>query len=351
MEVENHIPTSSAASAKRKLSINDLDDDSLGIIFNKLPCLDRVRIENVCKRWREVSDNNWCCYSKCLIIDDKMGDFPCQQANRYESSGNLLEERLRRQGPYIEEVDFKINSSSTFGPGTIERIAWFCPKLKRLHVGSLNMSHEDWRAIGSNLEALSFSCSTDRYGYDLGHLLRRTKRLRRIQIESDYFLKPSAFNHLDPGQLEFLKVSGCKQFVLTDGIADKLTESLVELFYHPSRNDTCYLRNLHKLKNLRSLNLKVPWHEFETTLIADLTKNCRKLECVILDFPQDPCNETHIAPLFGLPCLRRLNISIAKMEAISLRRLTTLFRKAPNLELFIMNTSLQNIHLTNVHNL
>ena len=58
MEAEKCPPTSSAAAAKSELTINDLDDESLGIIFNKLPYRDRVYIESVCKRWRDVSRTN-----------------------------------------------------------------------------------------------------------------------------------------------------------------------------------------------------------------------------------------------------------------------------------------------------
>ena len=336
MEVKKHIPTSSAAPAKSEFTVNDLDDDSLGIIFNKLPCIDRIRIESVCKRWRRISEAYLCCYSRRLIIDRNMGCFPCQQVNSNEKSANILEEILQQRGPYLEEIDFTQCRTWIFNTGTIKWMTGLCPKLKRLHLSTLYLDFKDWFAISSDLEALSFIFFADMTGAKLRHLLHRTKRLRRIQIESHYFLEPSAFDHLDPGQLEFLQVTQCRLFALTDELADKLAESLVELNYEPLSKDTCYLRNLYKLKNLRFLNLQAECAPFEATMLADIADNCRKLEGLTLAFPRDyPCNKTIIAPLFRLPYLRRLVVSVAKKE-MQREELDMLFLKALKLKLFVL---------------
>ena len=161
-----------------------------------------------------------------LIIDRNMSCFPCQQVNSNEKSANILEEILQQRGPYLEEIDFTQCKTWIFNTGTIKWMTGLCPKLKRLHLSTLYLHFKDWFAISSDLEALSFIFFADMTGAKLRHLHRRTKRLRWIQIESHYFLEPSAFDHLDPSQLEFLKVSDCKQFALTVGITNLLSPSL-----------------------------------------------------------------------------------------------------------------------------
>ena len=80
MEFHKSICTLCAATENNQFNINDLDDDSLGMIFNKLPFIDRMRIENVCQRWCDISEGTWYSYSKCLTISkDLLPSYPYEK--------------------------------------------------------------------------------------------------------------------------------------------------------------------------------------------------------------------------------------------------------------------------------
>ena len=252
MEAEKCTPTSSTAATKSALTINDLDDDSLGIIFNKLTSYrDRVYIESVCKRWRDVSRANWCSYTKHLVIGKDTDNYPTLFDNFPEKSKNILEKSLQRLGPYLEEISF-IDDYYNLEGGTIKRIVESCPNLKHLDIVSvLGLAAKDWFAY-SHLEALSVYDNGD----ELGELFRKNKRLRQIRITHPR-CKLSAFDHLDPGQLEILHIRKAT-FGLTAELIAKLAESLVELCYVPIMDISHYnLHLLSKLKNLRTLILKI----------------------------------------------------------------------------------------------
>ena len=312
MEADEYISTSTAITAKNQLTINDLDDDSLGIIFNKLPFIDRTCIENVCPRWYVVSEANWCSYSKCLTIGKDTRDFLPTYDNTTKNK-NILEKILQRSGPYLEEITFKRNVTfcERFTMGTIKWIAKLCPKLKRLNTGSLRLNDDDWLAC-CNLEELRFSPYEK---HELGLLFHSNKRLSRLDIFTNFWLSASDFDHLDPGQLKFLQIEYCPRFDLTAEVADKLAESLIELNYSTFFDSMPYLQHLGKLKNLRSLYLKVEVEWFETQFIADIAKNCEKLERLFLAISAvDAFNHNVIAMLFGLPYLRRLIIIVDENE-------------------------------------
>ena len=340
MEADKCISTSNAATEKNHLDINDLDDDSLGMIFNKLPFIDRTRIKNVCQRWYTVSEANWCTYSKRLRIGEDTGNLLPSYANTTEME-NILKKILQRSGPFLEEITFKRDCSffESFRMGTIKWIAKRCPKLKRLNTGSLMLNDDDWLAC-SNLEALSFtSFAIIQQGNGLGILFRSNKRLRRLEIFSANWLTASDFDHLDPGQLKFLQTEYCRNFKLTAQVADKLAESLVELRYSTLWCSISKIQHLGKLKNLRSLDLKVrmEWLEIEMP-IADIAQNCRKLEFLFLAISADQaCDQNILAPLFGLPHLRRLIIIVDDNEMTREER-DRLLQRTAHIEFFVLET-------------
>ena len=158
MKAEKCISTSSAATAKNQLTRDHLDDDSLGMIFNMLPYSDRSRIGSICQHWDAVSKVNWCTYSKCLRIGEDPGVFLPSYYKTTTEKKNILEKILQRLGPYLEEINFQKEYvfCQQFPMGTINWIAKFCPKLKRLSTGYLMLNADDWLAC-SDLEAFSFT--------------------------------------------------------------------------------------------------------------------------------------------------------------------------------------------------
>ena len=204
MEADKCISTSSVATAKSHLTINDLDNDTLGMIFNKLPYIDRTRIESVCQRWYAISEANWCTYSNRLKIGEDTADFLPWYGNITEKE-NILKKILKRLGPYLEEITFQWNVGY-FREGTIKWITELCPKLKRLNTGKLILNADDWLAC-NNLEALSFFSSKKIEKGKLRVLFLRNKRLRRLEVFFSSWLTARQFEHLDPGQLQFLQIS------------------------------------------------------------------------------------------------------------------------------------------------
>ena len=283
----------SATTAKSQLTINDLDDDSLGMIFNKLPYIDRMRIERVCQRWYSVSKANWCIYSKRLTIG---------------MDEDILKKILRRSGPYFEEIIFSFYG---FPMGTIKWIAKLCPNLKRMDTSMLMLNADDWLAC-SSLEAFSLSYPAEK-GEGLDVLFRSNKRLRRLKFFCTYWLTASDFHHLDPGQLEFLHIVNCENFKLTAKVADKLAESLVELSYKTVNYPRLNLQHFSKLKNLRSLSLIVAIDQCVVNFIRDIAKNFRKLECLFLVISSHRSDyyPNVFETVFDLPCLSQLVITVS----------------------------------------
>ena len=335
MESDKCISTSSAATAENQLTINDLDDDSLGLIFNKLPYIDRTRIESICERWCAVSDINWCTYSKCLTIDEDL----LQSYDNTAEKKNILERIMQQSGPYLEEINFKSDRSfcQRFKMGTIKWIAKLCPKLNRLNTSSLRLNKDDW-LVCSNLEALSFSSiasPTEKHNFSV--LFQRNKRLRRLEINGAC-LRTSDFYYLDPGQLEFLQIEYCDYFELTEEVVAKLAKSLVELRYSTSFCSTRSLQHLGKLVNLRYLSLKVRMEWLNIQFIADIAEHCRKIERLFLAISTMHAYDPDVfAPLFDLPYLKRLVI-VDENNVPSENQRDRLLQRATHLEFFVIDT-------------
>ena len=327
--------TSSTATAKNQFTLNDLDDYSLGIIFNKLSYIDRTRVGSVCHRWYAVSNANWCTYLKCLIVDKVLVPL----CGRIVKNGGMLVRILQRAGPYLEEITFKKECRfyQLFPMGTIKWITELCPKLKRLNTGFLVLHISDCLAC-SNLEVLSFKSNMQRQDF-LGVLFRSNKRLRRLAIFDGIWLATSDFDHLDPGQLEFLRIEGCIRFNITAEIADKFTESLVGLTYSIYGKSTPNFQPLGKLKNLRSIDLKVSIKQLDIEFIAYIARNCRKLERVFLAiFTEHAYDQNFFTTLFDLPYLRRLLIIVDENNVPSKNQRDSLLQRATQLELFVIDT-------------
>ena len=334
MEVDIYISTSSAAIAKNQLTINNLDDDSLGIIFNKLAYIDRMRIESVCQRWYTVSEANWGTYSKRLTI----GKYFLPLDDNTTENESILHKFLERVGPYLEEITFHRDYyfCKRFEKSTIKQIIELCPKLKRLNTGSLILNADDWLAC-SNLEALSFCSIGKLQGNDLGVLFRSNKRLRQLGMYS-YWLSASDFYHLDPGQLEFLLIEYCKYFEFTAEVADKLAESLVHLTYSLFRGSTLNLQHFSKLKNLRFLELKVGMKGLDTKFIADIAENCQKLECLFLCIGvKNAYDSNFLEPLFHMPYLKKLVIIVRRNNMPRENERNKLLKKASHFEFFVID--------------
>ena len=132
------------------------------------------------------------------------------------------------------------------------------------------LKDDNWVAC-RNLEALCFTSFAKEKHDSLNVLFRNN---------SSFWLSDYDFYDLNPGQLEFLLIDYCANLELTATLADKLAELLVGLKYSCFRDTN--LQYLCKMKNLRSLDLKVEMEWLEIDFIADIAKNCRIHECLFL---------------------------------------------------------------------
>ena len=326
----------SSATEKNQVTINNLDDDSLGVIFNMLPYIDRVRIESVCQRWYDVGKANWSNYSKRLTICE---DFLHSYYETAEKE-SILKIIIKRSGPHLEEIIFKEDCSfnGTLPIVTIKWIVDRCPKLKLLNTGTLVLHPDDWLAC-SNIEALSFTYPTEaEKSYHTGLLFHTNRQLRRLEISASYLLTKHYFDHLDHGQLEFLQIEYSYYFEFTAELANKLAESLVELRYSSLRSSPPNLRHLKRLKKMRSLFLKVGMEYLEIEFIVDIFNNCQKLECLFLSISAKlPSCQYVFAPLLRLPYLKRLVIIIDNNE-VSIEERDKLLPMVSHLEFFVIDT-------------
>ena len=319
--------TSITATPKNQLTITDLDDDSLGMIFNKLPYIDRNRIGSVCQRWYAISEEHWCTYCSRLIIAANM--------TIDEEAKNMLVNMLQRSGPYFKEIIFPREDFDNIPMGTIKWIAELCPKVKRLNAGFLKLNKDDWLAC-RNLETFIFKGGLEQSG-DLRALFRSNKRLRRLGIMASDWLTASDFDDLDPGQLNYLQLIFCSSFEFTVEVMNKLAESLLELRYITIYGDPVKLQHIGKLRNLRSLDLHIFIHWRQIDFIADISKNCRKLEGFLLAvFPNHAYDENVFAPLFNLPYLKRLVIIVNENE-MTREVHDKLLQRGAQLQIFIIN--------------
>ena len=340
MQADKYDSASSAATAKHQLTINDLDDYSLGMIFNKLAYRDRTRMELVCLRWHAICKVSWSTYTKSLRINADL----IHPSYETKERRIILIKIMKRLGPYLERIIFNPNIwyCQRFRPGTISWLAKVCPKLKRVNASKLMLNDYDWLAC-CNFEALRLS---NLKKYNVGELFRRNKRLHRLEILFSDGLTDRDFDDLDPGQLKFLHIELCENFKFTAAVSDKLAESLVELKYNSWRDN---LQHLSKLKNLQFLHLKnYILDRLEITrLIADIAQNLLKLEylaLVIVTYPPCIYGANDLAPLFNMPSLRKLLI-ISSYNNITPEERDSLLGRAPQLEIFAIGRWAQVSHL------
>ena len=350
MEACKYVLTSSPATAKNQLTINDLDDDTLGMIFNKLPYIERLRIGSVCQRWGVISKCNWCIYTKCLTFDkDLLYSFDMKILKKKKSKmvkkiRRILKKIMQLSGPYLEEFTFALQTSfyTRFEMGTIKWITELCPKLKRLNAEDAYLNDDDWLAC-RNLEALNLhseSAWEEIQGYNI--LFRNNKRLRRLKIHWANKLSVSWFDHLDSGQLEFLHLEDRCNFYFTAELADKLGKSLVALRYK-AVNNSRELEHFGKIKTLRSLDLTLSQIYFAwltIDVISNFAQNCQRLEYLFLVISAQQTFDPNdfFAPLFNMPYLRRLVIIVQEHNAPSENQRDRLLQRAAQLEHFVIET-------------
>ena len=87
-------------------AIQNLDDDSLILIFQHLSIVDRIKIERVCRRWLELAKQSWSNYKELKLNAKDLGLKPYGTTQQYEKiDDDIFEKILKRCGRYLVRIE------------------------------------------------------------------------------------------------------------------------------------------------------------------------------------------------------------------------------------------------------
>ncbi|OXU16376.1 hypothetical protein TSAR_014161 [Trichomalopsis sarcophagae] len=319
-------------NSKNQIAIHNLNDDCLTHIFQCLSIIDRVKIEIVCKHWRDVGRKSW----QNVKTLDKNVTIWGFDITRTEPSwmNDIFKTVLQRCGFYLRRD--------------------FCPNLEFIQMGSVNltpMSVMSWTKNVHKLTENAFDncteCCNDTL---LSKLFMQSKRLQSLKIMHNNVLTGKcllslpvsmkaividscpniSFNQLNNvlerhcDQLEKLSLTkSCHVHFPTDANATlkmPTTLKIVEIRWCKVFNIDCILemRNLEKLV-LNGLDF------LTDDFLVTLTSNCKMLYHLNID----ACNNiTNVG-------LREV-VRLPRIEYLSLKRLSSITDSAlthiPNLK-------------------
>ncbi|KAI4504365.1 hypothetical protein M0802_000836, partial [Mischocyttarus mexicanus] len=268
-------------------SIEVLNDDCLMHIFLYLPIMNRIAIERVCKRWREVSEKSWYTVKKLDLSNHTWGI----SSNDRKISTSDLREVLLRCGRFLNQIDFP-HKYPALTRSTLLIIAKLCPNLEIVDFSGIEVSSTGLELLAencTNIKKLSlafYSCSSpnmiDRY---LTLLFRMCKRLTYVSLRE-------------------VRISGkCLNFLSSDTI-----EELV-LISCNCINEQSFINALANLKNLKKLVIEKT--TFLTSLIFEaIAKYCTNLQEFELT-KQDLCSFLY-PDVF--PVTKFVNLEILKLS-------------------------------------
>ena len=237
--------------------IEKLTEDCLIHIFSFLPVVDRIKMEKICKSWREAAKRSWS-NVKDLIMDPKfLGLKPIRRLFQYPIiNNNMLESILKRCGKYLAKIQYYECDCP------LSAISEYCPNIQSIKCNAASV-------LG--LKKLSISCKniyeisikseiTNKFDAALGDLFSNNKNLKiinfpRYRIENGKCLSKLPFKEINA--IKILQLSG-------NNIADiascctNLTELDLKLWVNTidmTSEDRKLSEIFHKNKKLRSIRL------------------------------------------------------------------------------------------------
>ncbi|XP_012524950.1 F-box protein SKIP2 isoform X1 [Monomorium pharaonis] len=241
------------------VSIHMLNDDCLRHIFLFLPIVDRVRIELVCKRWRDLSQDSWH-MTKTLDLSPSTWGF----LYTHTIHTALLRKILLKCGRFLTQINLN-NPIHCLSQSTLTIIGKLCPNLTNIDVTALTVCASGIRTLANNCRNITkFNLGPSTYCCD-----NELKCLFKLNQN-----------------LEYLAIS-------KNGILGKSLLCLPEKTIHTVILDNCnYLQDNHlsmalrKLENLKHLTINecvgIAKHTLE--VVGQHCKNLRTLE-LDGDFP------------------------------------------------------------------
>ncbi|XP_031782796.1 F-box/LRR-repeat protein 2-like isoform X3 [Nasonia vitripennis] len=141
-----------------EVAINKLNDDCLTKIFMFLPIVDRVRIEGVCKRWRNISKESW---QNFKTLNADLAIWGSDVVFYSPNVRRILEQVLQRSGSFLRHLDlFLFLRMESY---ILHSIGNLCPNLQYLDIQTIKLTLPAMKILTKNchnLKALTFGEST-----------------------------------------------------------------------------------------------------------------------------------------------------------------------------------------------
>ncbi|XP_033216920.1 uncharacterized protein LOC117172800 isoform X2 [Belonocnema kinseyi] len=214
--------------------VHRISDNCLMNIFQHLPIVDRVRVERVCRRWRDLSKDSWRTLRR---LDVNSSSWGCKSV---EIGTSDLYQVLKRCGRFLTMITFfELNRMMSLR--TVFIIGKLCLNLKIAYLGTLEVTPREIFFLLSQCPNLEF-LELDSYHFsdrDFSEIFAKSKKLRYVSFEES-------------------KIDGSCFISLPEE-----TETIV--FHEPIRgvNHIIFHSAIERLKNLQNLYLSVSHNEHE----------------------------------------------------------------------------------------
>ncbi|XP_050459937.1 F-box/LRR-repeat protein 7-like isoform X2 [Cataglyphis hispanica] len=164
------------------VSIHILNDDCLTHIFLFLPIIDRVRIERVCKRWRDLSQDSWRMMKRLDLSSSTWGFL---QTHTIRTA--TLRKVLLKCGKFLTQINLS-DTSNFLRQSTLTIVGKLCPNLTSIDVTALTICASGIGTLASNCKNITrFSLGPSTYSCDneLKNLFKLNKKLEYLAISKN----------------------------------------------------------------------------------------------------------------------------------------------------------------------
>ncbi|XP_072754936.1 putative RNA-binding protein EEED8.10 isoform X2 [Anoplolepis gracilipes] len=317
------------------VSIHILNDDCLRHIFLFLPIIDRVRIERVCKRWKDLSQDSWR-MMKTLDLSASTWGF----LETHTICTAILRKILLKCGKYLTEINLS-DTSNFLRQSTLTIIGKLCPNLTSIDVTALTICASGISTLASNCKNITkFKLGPSTYSCDneLKNLFKLNKNLEHLAISKNNIAGKSLLclpsqtmhtiildrcdniqdNHFSTAlkklkNLKHLAITNCTGItVITLKAIGEHCKSLNELEIEGSLlfaegKDVLHLTKLVNLKVLKFIYNPLVSDEF----LINLTQQCQQLTYLDITGSLD-VTDAGLAAIATLPTLEKLIINYVR---------------------------------------
>ncbi|XP_013379642.1 putative RNA-binding protein EEED8.10 [Lingula anatina] len=327
---EESIEQDESTHSNVNTKLQDLDDDTLLIVFAQLPLRDRVRIERVCIRWRYLALKTW----QSLVTLDFKHVF---QRFGEGLTDKILMTLLKKGCPNLRYLDIS-SSPYNMTDWALDIIGDNCPRLTHLDLSGVPCTSASLRNLSQKCLQLQRVKLQKCHGVGekgLWWLFHQCKKLTFVDLEGNKVLTGQCF-HMMGDQIKCLVLNGCSKLIdvglekldrcpklqelqLNDCISltDKGLQNIAEfcsslttlklggLFGKTSPTGLAVVGRLEKLVDLNLSNNTM----VTDTVLNAICRGCKQLRKVNISRCYQNLTTVGLDILASLPCLETLIIS------------------------------------------